>query len=259
VTADSDTRLTESGTHSSIQSAPSQPLNMETVVRLPSSVKLTQAPNHKASVKLDNCLTSATCPSCNEHDTNPHFQPVPYKTIIQHFKKTLAMLEEGDDSHPSTVLPPEGQFIKAAGNVGFGLPLQLACDKDSYPLRKFSEETHVIPPVIRAQGYNMYRKDLLCLLKTASICESCFLSYADHTTTSCTHIMAPIEPYESEDKEVHYNWDKAERKGRNSERTKREAPSLRNQTSILTVPELPPAITSPPILVPRDSLFKVPI
>ena len=87
---DSETKLTAEPDNTSILQA--APLNMETVVRLPSSVKLTQAPNHNTNLKPENQLLSETCPSCNKQDENPHFQPVPYKTVITHFEKTLEML-----------------------------------------------------------------------------------------------------------------------------------------------------------------------
>lgn len=273
VAADSKTKLTESDSHSSMHSIPSQPLNMETVVCLPTSTKLTQAPSHNANVKLDNKLSSATCPSCNKHDPNPHFQPVPYKTIIQHFEKTLEMLEERDESHPSRVWPPEARFTKAAGDVGFGsLPLQLARDREANPSKKYSEETHTIPPVIRhihpklrTKGYNMYRHDPLFLLKTSPLCETCFLSYAEFITTSFTHMVRPIEPYESE-KVVPYEFpDDATRQNRPRDGgTKNASTPQQTFCNVGSVPELPPAIMTPPKtanssssipLKPKDTLF----
>lgn len=254
-------KLTESDSHF-LDEIASEPLNMETVVRLPPSVKLTQAPNHNANVKVDNKLSFATCPSCNKYDANPHFQPVPYKTIIQHFEKTLDMLKERDVSHPTKTWPPEGRFIQAAGNVGFGLlGTQLARDREINPRRRFSEETHLIPPVLRqihpklkAKGYVMYRDDPLFLLKTCSVCEDCFLSYADLTSTSFIHMTRPIEPYENDDKEIHYEFPKDAGKKKKEKREQRSCHEKKNdqdvqQTNLfkgLSAPELPPAITEPP-------------
>lgn len=264
------TRLTESAdTHSSKQSVLSQPLNMETVVRLPSSIKLTQEPNHKADTKLDNRLSFTTCPSCNNNDADAHFQPVPYKTIIQHFEKTLEMLAEKDESHPSKVWPPEDDFIKAAGSVGFGsLCPQLARDRDVNPKIKYTEETHAIPPVIRqihpklrAKGYTMYRNDPMFLLKTCSVCEDCFLAYAQLTSTSYTMTL-PVEPCDT-DKGLHYTFPPSEGLGRNNKprggggkkNAKAEtssASAAHEQSSIFgkdfgrAPPELPPAIIDPP-------------
>ena len=253
------TKLTDSDSYYSAQGASLQPLNMETVVRLPLSVKLTQEPNHDANVKIHNTMSFGTCPSCNVHDANQHFQSVPYKTIIQHFENTIAMLEEGEDSRPTMVWPPEDSFLKAAGSVGFGsLPSQLVRDKESNPKRKYSVETHKIPPVIRqihpklrAKGYSMYRNDPVFLLKKASCCESCFLSYAEMTSTSFIHMTRPIKPYETDDKEYHYDFPNNENKKTRDGGRKYEASSGVTEASLFgkgfgSTPELPPAIMTPP-------------
>ena len=264
VTADSDTKLTDVDAHSSIQVAPSQPLNMETVVRLPSSTKLTQAPNHNATIKLDNKLMSETCPSCNRHDTNPHFQTVPYKTIIQHFEFTMDMLEEHDDSHPSKAWPPEEKFVEAAGNVGFGaLPSQLVNDRQDNHTQGFTEETHTIPPAIRqihpklrAKGFAMYRNDPLFLLKNCSVCEDCFLAYSALATNNFCDMKRPVAlPHE--EKEVRYDFppeldDKKKKKTKpthhNADEGKENATGDSNIFSDFgsEVPQLPPAILEPP-------------
>jgi hypothetical protein len=275
-------KLTESDAHSLAHAASSRPLNMEAVVRLPPSIKLTQAPNHNVNMTLENKLLTATCPSCSKHDANPHFQPVPYKTVIQHYEKTLKMLEEDDVSHPSKVWPPEDRFIKSAGDVGFGsLPMQLARDRETNPSKKYSEETRAIPPVIReihpnlrVKGYSVYRNDPLFLLKTASVCETCFLSYAQLTSTSFVQLTArPVEPFESDKGGVRYNFpdcenDKAQKEGRKK--------NAKVQTSVSNIvckdvgcvqPEFPPVIMEPPQvnipsippesspLRPKDTLF----
>ena len=250
---DSNTKLTESGGHSSLHDT----LNMETVVRLPSSIKLTQAPNHNANMQLDNESSFATCPSCNKHDPDSDFQPVPYKTIIQHFKKTLEMLGEREESLPSKKWPPESSFIKAAGRVGFGaLSSQLIRDRETNPNRKYSEETHTIPPVIRqihpklrAKGYAMYQNDPAFLLKTCSVCEDCFLAYAELTSTSFIHMTRPVEPPKED---YHYGFPKevknkhhiAGKKAKNVPPTSSQAGSFGNFFG--SAPKLPPAIMEPP-------------
>jgi len=264
---DSETKLTAEPDNTSLLQA-AAPLNMETVVRLPSTVKLTQAPNHNANVKPENQLLSETCPSCNKQDDNPHFQPVPYKTVITHFEKTLEMLEEEDESHPSKVWPPEDRFIKAAGNVGFGsLSLQLARDRqgNNRSTRKYTEETHTIPPVIRqihpklrAKGFEMYRNDPLFLLKNCSVCEDCFLSYSSLAT-----ITRPVEPFASEQQEIRYEFPiddkKKKEKHRDEDRGKENKDSSGTTTGIFAnignVPELPPAVSSPPKVILEDVLY----
>ena len=270
---DSETKLTAEPDSSTSTLQAAAPLNMETVVRLPSSVKLTQAPNHNTNVKPENQLLSETCPSCNKQDGNPHFQPVPYKTVITHFEKTLVMLEEEDESHPSKVWPPEDRFIKAAGNVGFGsLSLQLARDKQSNnrSTRKYTEETHTIPPVIRqihpklrAKGFEMYRNDPLFLLKNCSVCEDCFLAYTSLATNNFTHITRPVEPFASEQQEIRYEFPiddkKKKEKHRDEDRRKENKDSSGTTTGIFAnignVPELPPAVSSPPKVSLEDVLF----
>ena len=261
VAVESRMKLTESDVHSLTQVVPSRPLNMEAVVRLPSSIKLTQAPNHSVNTSLENKLLTATCPSCQKHDADSHFQPVPYKTVMQHFEKTLKMLEEDDDSHPSKVWPPEDRFIKSAGDVGFGsLPAQLARDRETNPSRRYSKETHEIPPVIReihpglrVKGYSVYRNDPLFLHKTASVCEKCFLSYAQLTSTSFVQLTArPVEPYGSDKGGVRYNFpdcdnNKAQEVGikKNLVRAAKAVCNTDVKDFGCVQPELPPAIMEP--------------
>lgn len=268
---DSETKLTAEPDNTSILQA--APLNMETVVRLPSTVKLTQAPNHNKNLKPENQLLSETCPSCNKQDDNPHFQPVPYKTAITHFEKTLEMLEEEDKSHPSKVWPPEDRFIKAAGNVGFGsLSLQLAHDKqgNNRSTRKYTEETHNIPPVIRqihpklrAKGFEMYRNDPLFLLKNCSVCEDCFLAYSSLATNNFTHITRPVEPFASEQQEIRYEFPIDDNDKKNKEKHREDSGKENKDSSGTTtgifadignVPELPPAVSSPPKVRREDVL-----
>lgn len=250
--AGSRLKLSDSGLKSTTQS--SEPLNMETVVRLSASTKLTQEPNHDARAKLGNTLSLAACPSCARHYPESHFQMVPYKTIIQHFEKTLEMLAEQEGSRPSKVWPPEGRFIKAAGNVGFGsLPAQIACDRETNPRKRYSEETHAIPPVIRqvhpklrSKGYATYRDDPLFLLKTCSVCEDCFLAYADLTSTSFIHMTRPVEPPKEE---YRYEFPQIANEQKPKKITKDKA--LSSNESVFAkdfgnAPELPPAIMEPP-------------
>lgn len=175
-----------------LQGPVSEPLNMETLVELASSTKLSQVPNHSTKLKLDNKMKVSFCPSCFRQDFDQHFQSVPYKTIIQHFETTLEMLQSQDESHPSKVWPPEDRFIRAAGGIGFGmLSSQAIQAKETYCTRKCSEEELTIPPVIRqihpklrAKGFQMYRNDPSFLFKTCNVCMDCYLAYAHLSTTS---------------------------------------------------------------------------
>ena len=179
--------------------APERSPVLETVVRLPQTTKLSQEPNHSKGHKPVNHAIQATCPSCSKDDGDPHFQATPYKTIITHFEKTMAMLEEDEETNPIIFWPPKRRYIQAAGDVGFGcLPSQLRKD-GKQKKNRFSGETHLIPPVIRevhpnlkAKGYSISRDDPLFLSKTCSICETCFLSYA--RTMSNLDFRKPVDP-----------------------------------------------------------------
>ena len=159
-----------------------EPLNINTIVELAPSTKLSQVPNHRANLKLSNKMKVASCPSCNREDFEQHFQPVPYKTIIQHFDATLEMLRSHDESHPSKVWPPEDRFIRAAGGVGFGkLKVTTNHDKDSQSIPPVIRHIH---PKLRAKGFQMYQDDPSFLLKTCNVCEDCCLGYNNLASTS---------------------------------------------------------------------------
>ena len=162
----------------------SEPLNLDTLVELPPSTKLSQIPNHSKTSKLDNKMKVASCPSCGKEDFDLHFQAVTYKTIMQHFESTLEMLSSHEDSHPSKVWPPEDRFINAAGGIGFGkLSSQLAHDREVHGTERVTEESRNIPPVIRqvnpklrVKGFQMHRSDPSFLLnKSVKVCEDCYL------------------------------------------------------------------------------------
>ena len=246
-------KLTDSYTHEI------EPLNMDKLVRLPSSIKLTQAPNHNTSSKLENKLLCTTCPSCNKHDVNLNFQQVSYKIIIQHYEKTLEMLNESVDSKPSNAWPPQDRFIKAVGNVGFGSLLQqISRDREANPSRKYSKETYVIPPIIRelhpklqVNGYNTYRQDPLFLLKSAHVCETCFLAFAQMASTSFTHVTRPIELFSDKQYAVPNNVDreKASSSGKEvSIQSSNSHPVSCLSNEFGSLPEFPPAITEPPVV-----------
>ncbi|KAL7469141.1 hypothetical protein ACHAXS_009393 [Conticribra weissflogii] len=238
-----------------------EPLNLDTLVKIPSSVKLTQSANHDAQLNIDNKLMTATCPSCNKSDCDDYFQHIPFKTVIQHFEKTMEMLKSKNESHPSVKWPPEDRFLKAAGNVGFGaLAAQLiGCSVKN-------EETFVIPPVLRqiqpnlrARGYQMYRSDPLFLSKTCRVCEDCFLAYANLTTTSFI-MTPPVDPLASDNECKQFGNIPTSRvsslkSGRKCEQentehgTKKVESTGASCTTCIDfgdAPELPPAILEPP-------------
>jgi hypothetical protein len=249
-----ETRFAEVDTaNASVDGVSSELLNMNTIVRLPSSIRLTQVPSHNTQVKLENKLVFASCPSCNNHGSNENFQSVPYNTVIQHFENTMDMLKSHQESHPSVKWPPANRFIRAAGAVGFGaLSTQLAQETSS--IGKESEETFVIPPVIRQvhpklriKGYTMYRNDPLFLHKTCQVCEDCFLAYANLTSLSFL-ITMPVKPFASK-KELTYDFPAEHLNERNHKAAERAKTKTKERKSsglefkdFGSAPAMPPAI-----------------
>jgi hypothetical protein len=164
----------------------------------------------------------------------------------------LEMLNESVDSKPSNAWPPQDRFIKAMGNVGFGSLLQqISRDREANPSRKYSKETYVIPPIIRelhpklqVNGYNTYRQDPLFLLKSAHVCEACFLAFAQMASTSFTHVTRPIEPFG--DKQ--YALPNVDREKASSGGKEGFTPVSCLGNEFRSLPEFPPAITEPPVV-----------
>ncbi len=252
---DNTSILSKLESNSSLQGSVSEPLNMDTLVELPASTKLSQVPNHSTTSKLENKMKVASCPSCSKEDFDHlHFQAVTYKTIIQHFETTIEMLRLHADSHPSKVWPPENRFIKAAGGIGFGkLSSQLTNDREMQSTKRVTEESLNIPPIIRqvhpklrVKGYQMYRNDPSFLFKTCNVCEDCYLAFAQ--LTSSNFIMTrPIEITDATAFEGNTTTPHAMHTSPKSKRV-----SIRNPDNDTTrqlfekAPEIPHAITEPP-------------
>ena len=88
--------------------------------------------------------------------------------------------------------PPDPQVITAAGGVGFGC-LDLLNDdlgRGNGGMADLRGDGDVrIPPVLRylhprlnGMGFARCRQDPLFLYKTVTVCEACFLVYAEFTT-----------------------------------------------------------------------------
>uniref|UniRef100_A0A6U2PKG9 Uncharacterized protein n=1 Tax=Leptocylindrus danicus TaxID=163516 RepID=A0A6U2PKG9_9STRA len=184
------------------------PLTIDPNYKLPPSVNLGPATVNNPSTDdggAKKCLSCAKAlPILNEA------HPVPYKTIIAHFEKVVDMIKE--DSLDKNVIswPPESSVINAAGHVGFGFAK--ASNDASI---SFAETIDlVIPPIIRqlhtrlkVAGYRRYRRDPLFLHKTCSVCEICFLSYAQLASTGF-QIIRPIL-IEDNDENQHHRGKKA--------------------------------------------------
>ena len=174
------------------------PLNIENVIRLPPTVKLSQQPIHGASESISNQVFLKICPSCMSNDHEDLFHPVPYKTIISHFEKITSLVHKGQGSRNMIIWPPEPDLIRSGGGVGFG-PLLINLQRQHHEPHAFlQEEDYLIPPVLRSihkqltvEAYRRYRFDPLFLHKQCDMCETCFLSYAKLASTSF-QITQPI-------------------------------------------------------------------
>ncbi|GMH78962.1 hypothetical protein TrST_g4447 [Triparma strigata] len=174
----------------------SQPLNIDNIVKLPKTIKLSHFASHGSTDKEPAPIPFVDCVSCGKKYPSDQFHPVPYKTIIAHFEQVINLLT-ADMSYQSTngtlEWPPDPAIITAAGGVGFGgVKLDPQTSKDNICL-----EDVTIPPVVRqlhtkltSTAYRRYRKDPLFLYKTAMCCESCFLVYAEMASMSF-QIAAP--------------------------------------------------------------------
>ncbi|CAM9289274.1 unnamed protein product, partial [Ectocarpus fasciculatus] len=141
------------------------------------------------------------CISCAVDCIQDLRHPITYKSVLKHYEHVLQLVIEMMGSKHSrasrTALkwPPEQDIIEAAGGVGFGClalvspddPLMANTKLDlSKPL---DQDDLRIPPIIRylhpkltAKSFDRCRKDPLFLYKTVSVCENCYLVYAEFAT-----------------------------------------------------------------------------
>ena len=190
------------------------PINIDSIIRLPPTVKLSHTATHTSSATHAAAAASSgkhpgaaaaaqsvsfvSCISCARQSPSNQFHPVPYKTIIAHFESLISLLTTtsqlfggglgggGDDGRKNGPLewPPPPAIITAAGGVGFGTVK--TSPSDSVRAQALTIEDVTIPPVIRslhmklgAIPYRRYKKDPLFLYKTALCCERCFLVFAE--------------------------------------------------------------------------------
>ena len=172
------------------------PLNIDSIVKLPPTIKLSHFASHGSQDKEPAPVPFVDCVSCGKKYPSDQFHPVPYKTIIAHFEQVINLLTVDmtyQSASGTLEWPPDPAIITAAGGVGFGgVKLDPSTNKDNICL-----EDVTIPPVVRqlhtkltATAYRRYRKDPLFLYKTAMCCESCFLVYAEMASASF-QITAP--------------------------------------------------------------------
>jgi hypothetical protein len=184
----SSIRLDESFLGGAASTGPPRPLNIDSIVKLPSTVKLSHLPSHSSNKESAKPVPFVPCVSCGKKHPEDQFHPTPYKTVIKHFEQVVTLLT-ADMTYQSTngtlEWPPDPAIITAAGGVGFG---GIASNPNS---DNITLEDVTIPPVIRqlhtkltAPAYRRYRKDPLFLYKTAMCCEACFLVYAEMSSVA---------------------------------------------------------------------------
>lgn len=243
------------------------PLNIEDVIKLSPKIKLSQMANHDTAIDISNTKEYRYCPSCSLVQLEENFHPVPYKTVVTHFEQVMLK--------STTQWPPPKEIIKSAGGVGFG-KLARSEKVDSANEILLDEEDLLIPPVIRhfhkrlkAEGYRRYRSDPLFLHKHCSLCESCFLSYANLVSTSF-QIKLPIK-LDTELKHLRFDSKSTneevlkccDRKQNTQLRTIQNGKQVESFCSnvALTVPTFPHAIIDPPTKVEEvnfDELMPLP-
>eukprot|EP00752_Nemacystus_decipiens_P017513 g15697.t2 len=157
------------------------PINIGEMVKVSSEVTLQQgAAHHREEIKSP---TVGKCSSCGRTSPGSNFHAVHYKTIIAHFEQVIDLVSCDPANRTGVVeWPPSAEILEAAGGVGFG-DIRKAANADPSTI---ATEDVIVPPVIRslhpklaAGGYERHRRDPLFLYKTALVCESCFLVYAD--------------------------------------------------------------------------------
>lgn len=160
-------------------------VEMGAMVRVPEHVLLDTRANHGAPQRR----VLARCISCNAKHPEDQFQPVPYKSVILHFDRVTALgALDASDRRRSVAWPPDDRVLVAAGGVGFGLVKELVREGQS-----FAEEDLAVPPMLRhlhrklsAKMYARLRRDPLFLHKTCTVCEACFLAFAELASTAPT-------------------------------------------------------------------------
>lgn len=165
-------------------------LNIESVLTLPPTVHL----NPSKSYEKIKPKQEVRCISCGTVCLEDLRHPMQYKTIIKHYEHVLHLVAEMAEPGVQLRWPPSDEIIEAAGGVGFGCLSMAASDDLGKPrkmdLTKPLETDELrIPPILRyvhpklsAKSFQQCRKDPLFLYKTITICENCYLVYAEFTT-----------------------------------------------------------------------------
>jgi hypothetical protein len=166
-------------------------LNIDNVLNLPKTVNLnpTRSYEHLKQKKTVNCVSCA----CETLEDLRH--PINYKTIVKHYEHVLHLVAEMSDPFVPLKWPPADDIIQAAGGVGFGCLVLPSADEYLGKARKMdltkpleTDELRIPPilrylhPLLSAKSFHQCRKDPLFLYKNVTVCENCYLVYAEFTT-----------------------------------------------------------------------------
>jgi len=146
------------------------------------------------------------CVSCSNETLDDVRHTVTYKSVLKHYEHVLHLLAElpadaataaarkatGSKGVLLVPWPPDPQVVAASGGVGFGC-LDLLNDdlgRGNGGMVDLKGDGDVrIPPILRylhprlnSTGFARCRQDPLFLYKTVTVCEACFLVYAEFTT-----------------------------------------------------------------------------
>lgn len=168
-------------------------VNINSTVSIPQNVNLNP---HRTYEKFTN-RGKVKCISCRTECLETMCHPVTYKSIVNHFEHVWRLSKEMTTTvgRNNARWPPDLEVLEAAGGVGFGCIDMNYPPGELPPSKLFSsmspqeiEECHM-PPIIRylhpkfsVERYRRTKFDPLFLLKTANLCESCYLVYAEFST-----------------------------------------------------------------------------
>jgi hypothetical protein len=176
-------------------------LNIENTISIPDQIHLNPEKSFDGPAVRKQKIR---CVSCAIDCIQDLRHPITYKSVIKHYEHVLQLVIEmvgGRHAHSRSSSkqtmkwPPEQDIIEAAGGVGFGcLALvspddPLVCNTKLDLSKPLDQDELRIPPIIRylhpkltAKSFERCRKDPLFLYKTVSVCENCYLVYAEFAT-----------------------------------------------------------------------------
>lgn len=166
-------------------------LNIDNVLNLPKTVNL----NPQRSYDQLKPKKTVNCVSCACETLEDLRHPISYKVIVKHYEHVLHLVAEMSDPFVPLKWPPSDDIIQAAGGVGFGCLVLPSADEYLGKPRKMdltkpleTDELRIPPilrylhPLLSAKSFHQCRKDPLFLYKNVTVCENCYLVYAEFST-----------------------------------------------------------------------------